>query len=386
MKKNSRVNSAGISLIYVDSSAQNDALTSDVISAHRSARIKLIPSGDDPSEHLPAETDSKTVLYITRSKGSLVKPCPGTSSAYICCGYQVINQTLNCPLRCSYCILQYYLNQPFTVIYTDYQTIFHDIQCQVSDNPRRFFRFGTGELGDSLALPGSRLFAKEAIVFFAGLKNAILELKTKTSHIRELLELPHNGRTILAWSLNPSEVIELEEHGSARLTARLKAARQAQEAGFLVSFHFDPLILFPDYTEAYIRLVRELYQYIDPTRIAWISLGSFRFPPAVKTQMKTRHPSSKLIYGEMVRGMDQKMRYPRPMRVGLYRRIYEILMDTETPPWIYFCMESRIVWEEVTGRAPASSAELDFWFATSLAHRFPELVPFIPAVADYQTT
>ena len=55
---------------------------------------------------------AKDMLHLTAFKGDFLKPCPGTRN-YICCGYQILNIATNCPLDCSYCILQsYFINQP----------------------------------------------------------------------------------------------------------------------------------------------------------------------------------------------------------------------------------------------------------------------------------
>ena len=53
----------------------------------------------------------KDTLHLLSFKGEFLKPCPGTRE-YICCGYQILNVATNCPLDCSYCILQSYFNQP----------------------------------------------------------------------------------------------------------------------------------------------------------------------------------------------------------------------------------------------------------------------------------
>ena len=57
-------------------------------------------------------TSGKTALYLQKYRGDFLKPCPGTRT-YICCGYQILNLAANCPLDCSYCILQsYFADQP----------------------------------------------------------------------------------------------------------------------------------------------------------------------------------------------------------------------------------------------------------------------------------
>ena len=365
-----------IQTIFIANSARHDELTRETLDAHPQSRQVFLDTDDLPEGALT--NNPKRVLFLTRSRGHIVKACPGTADCYLCCQYQVINQTLNCPLQCSYCILQYYLNQPATVIYTDVEKILREARRKLAAHPRRFFRVGTGELGDSLALPGSVGFARRAVPFFAGIPNALLELKSKTTNIETILPLRHGGRTVLAWSLNPGPMIRRDESGAASLEDRLAAAAKAQQAGFLLGFHFDPMIIADPDPAPYVRLAHTLYEQIDPQHIAWISIGSLRYPPSMKDKMVQSYPRSTLPFGEMIRGMDDKMRYARPVRLPLYRALYSVLNKTENPPFIYFCMESPLVWREVIGYAPDDNAHFDYLFAMSLYRRFPDLLTETP--------
>ena len=209
--------------VYITESALQDSVTGDILSKFPSQIQRIIPDDYNFTADV-CDLDPKTVLLLARSQGDIVKGCPGTDKSYLCCNYQVINQTQNCPMHCSYCILQFYLNQPATVLYTNYDEIFTELKSKIERQPKRFFRIGTGELGDSLAIDGSVLFAKQAIRVFAEIPNALLELKSKTTDIEDLLHLEHNGHTVLAWSLNPQEIIHQNEFTTAQLIPRLAAA------------------------------------------------------------------------------------------------------------------------------------------------------------------
>jgi len=378
----SRATARKIQTIYIANAARNDELTRETLDAHPQSRKVFLDNDDLPEG--TAESAPKQILFLTHSRGHIVKACPGTADCYLCCRYQVINQTLNCPLQCSYCILQYYLNQPATVIYTDVEKILHEARRKLAAQPRRFFRVGTGELGDSLALPGSVGFARRAVPFFAEIPNALLELKSKTTNIDSILPLQHGGRTVLAWSLNPSPMIRRDESGAATLENRLAAAAKAQEAGFLLGFHFDPMIIADPDPVLYVHLAQTLYDRIDPQHIAWISIGSLRYPPSMKDKMLQSYPRSTLPFGEMIRGMDDKMRYARPVRLPFYRALYCVLQKAKNPPFIYFCMESPLVWREVMGYAPDDNAHFDYLFAMSLYRRFPGLFTEEPPREVYE--
>ena len=76
---------------------------------------------------------SKRVLYLTAFRGELVKPCPGTKE-YICCGYQILNTATNCPIDCSYCILQAYFNQSFIRLFANTDEIFARLKSLLCRN------------------------------------------------------------------------------------------------------------------------------------------------------------------------------------------------------------------------------------------------------------
>lgn len=310
------------------------------------------------SYHADPGGAGKGILLIRPFPGRLVKACPGTMG-HICCGYKTINVLTNCPMDCSYCILQGYLNNPCLTLYPDFAKVFGEIEEILARNPQRIFRFGTGELGDSLVLDKLVGFAAEAVPFFASQRNAVLELKTKSAEVDHLLALDHGGKTVISWSLNPQQVIEHEEHGAAALDARLEAARLCADAGYPLGFHFDPLISYPGWEADYQRVVDLLFEHIDPCRVMWVSLGGLRLPAALKQVAQKRFPFSRIFSGELVPGEDGKLRYVKPLRVQIYQRMVEWLRAYDGQLFIYLCMERGDVWEEVFADTPGSTEGLN---------------------------
>ena len=313
------------------------------------------------SYHADPGGAGKGILLIRPFPGRLVKACPGTTG-HICCGYKTINVLTNCPMDCSYCILQGYLNNPCLTLYPEFGKVFDEIEELLTKYPRRIFRFGTGELGDSLILDKICGFAKESVPFFATQSNAVLELKTKSAEVEHLLALDHGGKTVISWSLNPQQVIEQEEHGAAALDARLEAARLCADAGYPVGFHFDPLISYSGWEEEYHGVVDLLFEKIDPEQVIWVSLGGLRFPPILKQVAQKRFPFSRIFSGELVPGEDGKLRYIKPLRVKLYKRMVEWLKAYDGQLFIYLCMERGDVWQEVFGNTPGSTEGLNRMF------------------------
>jgi len=153
--------------------------------------------------------------------------------------------------------------------------------------------------------------------------------------------------------------------------------------GFLTGFHFDPILAYPDWENLYSQLIDQIYDYVDPAMIPWISMGSLRFPPSMKDKIIDRYPKTTIMYGEMIKGIDGKMRYARPVRIPIYKHIYNKLTDIKNPPFIYFCMENSLVWREVMGFTPETNAHLDWMFADSVYKRF-NLIETQPDFKDYE--
>lgn len=312
----------------------------------------------------------KKTIFLTESKGKLVKLCPGMTEPYLCCKLYVINPISNCPQNCSYCFLQFYLNMPATVIYTDWEKAKEEVTELTRKDPNHLFRFTTGELSDSLAFDRETKTAEKLIAFFRNVPNGLLELKTKTTFVDHILEVEHGGRTVISWSINTPRVIKKEEKGAPSLEKRLKVAQKCQEQGFLLGFHFDPLIYYPRWEDDYKKTVKALFSIIDPKKIAWISLGTLRFRPGMEEAIKIYFPESKLPYGELIKAKDGKMRYVKPIRHKMYKKVLNWIKEYGGEDiFVYLCMELPGAWEEVMDYAPKSKEELDQIFANQLRGR-----------------
>jgi spore photoproduct lyase len=244
-------------------------------------------------------------------------------------------------------------------LYPEFAQILRELEEMLEAHPHRIFRFGTGELGDSLTLDGIVGFANEAVPFFADKRNGILELKTKASDVNHLLPLDHGGRTVCSWSLNPQKIIDEEEHLAAPLDERLHAAQLCLEAGYPLGFHFDPLIHYPGWEDDYRRVLDLLSEHFDPSRVIWVSLGALRYSPALKQVAQERFPHSRIFSGELIPGEDGKLRYLKPIRVQMYQKLVSWLQNWSEDLFVYLCMERGDVWHEVFGSSPGSSEGLN---------------------------
>lgn len=342
-----------ISRLFIHDGVRDNPLTQRI-----ARKIHLSPMYVDRDEDVYQwvnESDDpirsgKEALYLTANRGPFLRNCPGTK-AYRCCGYKILHIGTYCVMDCAYCILQAYFHPPILRLFVNHQDLEQELD-RFFDQNREVARIGTGEFTDSLIWERWCDLSEMLVTKFSKQNLSILELKTKTVSIESLRGLEHNRKTVLAWSLNTPQVIAREEKGTAGLDARLEAAARCQSWGYPLAFHFDPLIDYEGCEADYRAVVRKVFAAVSPENILWISLGAFRFMPGLKKIIEKRFPHSGLLYGEFIPGLDDKMRYFKPIRISLYRSLVNLIHELAPEVCVYFCMEDDHVWERCMGYVP----------------------------------
>jgi spore photoproduct lyase len=355
-------------IIYIEEGAGEYDLTRRVLESFPEVPIRHQPDLPEVMDELQQSSvdvfgAGKKHLLLSRFKGSFLKKCPGISPGMVCCNYYVVNLIKNCVYDCSYCFLQDFLqNNPLLTAFVNLEDLLEELDETLSANPNHTFRVGTGELTDSLALDDFLPYSQTLIPFFNQRSNAVLELKTKSDRVENLLKQNDASNTIISWSINPPEIAEQEEKGTPGTAQRLNAARLCADKGYRIGFHFDPVILFPGWETAYADLIDLMFQNVPPKQIEWISLGGFRYRPNLKKVIKERHEGTQLFTQEQLPSEDGKFRYLRPLRNQAFETLRRMVKDRSSDVNVYLCMETKEIWEGVTGKMPRSDKKLDQFF------------------------
>lgn len=341
--------------VWVERAELDSPMAQTVLARLGERPVRLV---DDPSG-VPAASFAagKRVLVLQRHRGSFLRYCPAGTPGLVCCNYLTVNLASNCPFDCSYCFLQEYLadNRPLRV-FTNVDDALAEIDAVLGARPDRSFRVGTGELTDSLALDPLTGLSRRLVPFFAARPNGLLELKTKSAAVDELLSLDPAGRVVVSWSVNGAAIIDSEEHGTATLDERLDAARRLESAGYRLGFHFDPLIEGEGWEDGYRDTVSAIFASVRPASVAWVSLGSLRLTPALENRIRARGGAQRVLGGELVPGADGKSRVWRGLRTRMYRFVAERVRAAAPDVPLYLCMETGPVWEDVMGSVPTDRA------------------------------
>ena len=308
---------------------------------------------------------SKKQLLLTTFKGQFFKRCPGATQkkSLTCCNYHVLNLGSQCNMNCSYCYLQSYLNTKQTKIFTNIETALLDLKIMADQFPDHGFRVGTGEVIDSLSLDQVTLFSRKLIPFFNQYPKWNLEFKTKSNFVDQFLDLKTVGNTIVSWSVNPDYIINREEHGTAKLSERLLAARKCKDKGYQVAFHIDPMIWHPEWKNNYGELASQIRNSFRPEEVNIISLGALRFQREQRHMMRERFGMQSLVTSaEMFPSEGNKLRYDSAVRAEMFQFMIQQFKSID-PKWnIFLCMETPETWIGSFDKIPIQLPELKSLF------------------------
>lgn len=281
----------------------------------------------------------KLNLFIAKKKGTLVKEAP---DAYGLSGekhYYFIH-AYNCIYECQYCYLQGHFNTPDIVIFINHEDITNEME-QIAKQYEKTIWFHAGEFSDSLALSHITQELPIYFDFFQKYPQHKLELRTKSSNIKELLKLNPLANVITSFSLSPAQLAKEIDLKTPSLKARLNAISQLSKHGHPIGVHFDPIYWAIDFEEAYQQLIEELSLATDITAIEYFSIGVVRFTKEVYREFSQNYPDSSLHKSNMINSFDGKVRYPRPMRMWMMNKVKEMLLNKGIDTIkIYLCMEN----------------------------------------------
>ncbi|MDH5257655.1 MAG: DNA photolyase, partial [Gammaproteobacteria bacterium] len=206
---------------------------------------------------------------------------------------------LNCIYDCRYCFLQGMYRSAHYLLFVNYESFAEDIEKTVLDHPDKSIFFYSGYDCDSLALEPATHFVDFILPVFERLPTATLELRTKSTQIRSLLDRDALKNCVVAFSLSPDNIVEHLEAKTPSLSKRIEAMRKLQAKGWQIGLRFDPLIYHTGYQQNYSQMFDLVAEALDVSLIHSISLGSFRMPEKFFRNMVKLYPGERLFAGSL---------------------------------------------------------------------------------------
>ncbi len=281
--------------------------------------------------------------------------CPVASPRTLCCNLQTLDAVNNCGYGCSYCSIQSF----FDGKQIGFDKGFVDKLRNLELDAGKTYHIGTGQSSDSLMWGNSHGVLDALIEFARANPNVILELKTKSANVNHLLRVDAPKNILCTWSLNTPTLIRNEEHGTAALDKRLDAARKVADAGFLVGFHFHPIVHYDQWQQDYRLVVEQLCSLFEPEEVALVSMGTLTYIKSVIREIRKRAIPSQILKMPMV-DSDGKQSYPDEIKRSLFSHVYNSFPESwKGNVFFYLCMENRRLWKPVFGYEYASNAEFE---------------------------
>ncbi len=336
--------------IVIDAKSPQNDFTEEIIRRAKRNDIEIYDNLSGLSD-----MQGSKILYISSQKG-FIRPCP-CSRKYRCCNYFTIDTIEGCIYDCEYCILKGFIDNSKISIKADTGNLLLELREFTEHLKEKdlIIRIGTGELSDSLALEHIAPFAPILIEEMKNRDKTILEFKTKSANVDEILGIPHHPMTTVSFSMTTDYLHKRLEHGTPAPKERMLAAKKCTDHSYRVGFHFDPIIHYTDYESDYEKIIRELSLLIPEDAISWISLGTIRFNPVMLDIF-----GSDILFGEYITDAEKKMRYPLKLRHNIYKTISDIFRSYYSNNIrLYLCMESDILNNSVLGKSFRSDEELN---------------------------
>ena len=227
------------------------------------------------------------------------------------------SHALNCVYDCRYCFLQGMYRSAHYVIFVNYEDFFESITDKIRAADNASAHFFSGYDCDSLALEPVTGFVKEFLPLFREHPQALLELRTKSTQIRSLLEQKAIPNCVVAFSLTPTEVAAAIEHKAPPVSKRLQALQRLQARGWRIGLRFDPLICQEGAPEQYEKLFAQVFSNIDPALLHSVSLGSFRLPKPYYRTLTRLYPDEPLLAAPLEETAQGMVTYREATRAGL---------------------------------------------------------------------
>lgn len=310
-------------LIYLEKKYKDNKIAKNIISFYKNAKVLEIDNYKNIFDKSLAWNTEKSII-IAGVNNAITKVPPFYGNLWE--GYFFKN-SLNCIYDCSYCYLKWAFKNDMQVFFVNYDEIKEQILETIKDKSKNF-RFYSSDYSDNLATDDLTHFTSEFVPFFETLENAKMEIRTKSTNIKNLLKLWPSKNTEVAFSINPSEVIEKYELKTPKLDERIKAINTMCEAWFLVWIRFQPLLEIDNYKEIYTKFLEYILPKIDFKKNNSIFIWGLMYTYDDYNKMLQKNPYLDLLY---------KLKKDKDL---FYRE------DIEVRKWFYQIFDEKLNWFE----------------------------------------
>ncbi|MFA6933729.1 MAG: spore photoproduct lyase family protein [Sphaerochaetaceae bacterium] len=340
----------------------------DFIDTSQESRRQALTSLNEKMNALRSKENDYSTFHMPQRPASQMKvesveapeiilgrcPCPPIDNPLRCCSLRTLDAVSQCFFGCSYCSIQNFYTEGRIKVAKDLDKRLEELQL-----PKSLWHIGTGQASDSLLLGDSQKTLTSLANFAAKHPDIIIEAKSKSANTSWIDSLSFQKNMIFTWSLNARTIIENEERYTPSLEQRLEAAQKVAEKGWLVGFHFHPMVLFSGWEEEYRQAVDLLVKAFDPSQVVMLSMGTLTFTKPVLRTIRTKGPQSKILEMELEE-IAGKWSYPLKTKRKLFSTLCSLFPESwKSQVFFYLCMEAPSLWLDCLGHEYKDNAQFD---------------------------
>jgi spore photoproduct lyase len=291
-----------IDTIYIEESVRDHPRTQSILARFPKARqISCERYGEifnPKAQNFRIQKQNPSLILAQKFKGRLQEAPLGYGIGAKKNYY--FSHMLNCLYDCRYCFLQGMYRSAHYLLFVNYEDFHSEIKSITQQQPDKEIHFFSGYDCDSLALEPVTDFAANFLDLFSQLpSNALLELRTKSTQVRSLLERKPIENCVVAFSFTPDEIAQAVEHKAPSVQRRLEALQKVQAKGWKIGLRFDPMIYQKDYQPQYKTLFETVFKQIDLALLHSVNLGVFRLPDNFFKALRKLYPDEPLFASPM---------------------------------------------------------------------------------------
>lgn len=202
-----------------------------------------------------------------------------------------------CIGKCQYCYLNTNLgDKPYVKINVNVEDILNQANNYIEEAKPNITIFEGSATSDPIPVEPYTNSLKKAIEFFAKNDYAKFRFVTKYTDIDSLLNLNHNGKTEVRFTINTDFVIKNYEIGTPSFLERIKASVKMVRANYPIGFIIAPVFLYEGWKEDYESLLKVLKREIkdDLNHKLTFEVISHRYTKRAKEIIMEVFPNNKL--------------------------------------------------------------------------------------------
>lgn len=227
----------------------------------------------------------------------------------------------------------------------------HTDQLMAANPWQRVFRYDVET--DCLPVEPEYGMCRALVEHYAALPDKYLILFSKSDNVDFLLDLPHDGHTIMLWTLSTPTVSRVIEVDTATTEERIAAARKCQQAGYAVRFKCKPIVPIAAWRDEATDMFEQLFAAVQPDNISiemlfFDGMAEFRgifpvelFDPALVARMDEI---------EATEGFKDRMHpFPDDVRAEVYEHYIREIQRLSPATRVSLCAETKPMWERLGG-------------------------------------